>query len=353
MDTKEYSQEVNSGNDKKEQDNSLPKGVTKKPRNDEEMDLGTIKNNPAQIKAYLPVSDDAGEMLGDTILEKEVVDFCRLLKSLKPEELKSMDDPEVFLQQLKDLSVRYVKRINTAENISIGTATKYRIREGILFNLQKQIVKKVLGKNWTGWFRDNYDRSLFRSVQDYMRLARVPKVISYAWLGKEQLLQILRRIGKFEGDDPIGEFLADNGVDFNPEAEFDIGELKIKTDIAINKQKLVEEGLDAIPVEKVEAFVQNGNEILSKHIRELKLVRDTNGDLGGYMDRIIATDGKIEPVMTPDRKAESYKKVIDRFLKATDTAFVDGEYLGQIDADIFATLKQKVLELEQKISNNN
>lgn len=351
MSKQEFSQDVIFDFDQQKQDNSLPEGVTEEPRNDEEMHLGPIKNNPVQVNAYLPVSDDAGEMLGNKDLEKEVIDCCERLRTLR---LKNIEEPEDLLQELKDLSIRYVKQINTVENISIGTATKYRIREGVLFNLQKQIVKKALGQNWTEWFKDNYDKSLFRSVQDYMRLARVSNIIPYAWLGKEQLLQILRRIGEPEGDDPIGEFLKDNGVDFDPETAIDIDELKIKTDIAINYQKLIEEGLDAIPVEKVEAFVRNGNEINSKHIRELNLVKGTNGDdLDEYMDRIIATDGKIEPIMTPARKAESYKKVIDRFLKATESAFEDSEYLGQIDVDTLAELKRRVLELEQRISNNN
>jgi hypothetical protein len=52
--------------------------------------------------------------------------------------------------------------------------------------------------------------------------------------------------------------------------------------------------------------------------------------------------------MTPERKAEGFKKTADRFIKAIDSALADQEYLIQVrqEQEWYGRLKQKVLELE-------
>ena len=53
-------------------ENPLPEGVTAEPRNEEEMHLNHIRQWPDAVKVYLKVSDDAGEVLGSKILERQV-----------------------------------------------------------------------------------------------------------------------------------------------------------------------------------------------------------------------------------------------------------------------------------------
>ena len=184
-----------------------------------------------------------------------------------------------------------------------------------------------------------------------MRIAGVKNAIKYAVFGKERLLGIIRQLQNTDGDDPIGDFLADNGVDFAVEVETDLEEVRVKADIAVNHQKLVSEDLGEIPLDKVKAFVESGNTITKKHINELTLVKKTGGDLTSYMDGLIASKGKAEPVMTPERKAESYKNALVSFLDKTKTAISDQEYIGQIDLDLCKELKDQVEELERKISS--
>jgi len=327
---------------------TLPEDVTDEPRNDEEMHLKNIKHDPALIRTYLKVSDDYGELLGDKDLEAEVIECCKQYMTVKPRGIK---EPEAVLQQLIDLSNRYVRRVNNAEKISIGISAKYRIREGMLFNIQKMIVKKVLKLKWSEWFNENYEKSLLRSVQDYMRLAKIPGAIKYAVFGKEQLLEILRQIGKPEGDDPIGEFLANKGIEYDPETEVDVAELKIRTDIAITREKLDTEGLEEVADNKVEALVRDGIHLSRAHLKNIKLVKETNGDLAGYVDKIIATGGKPEPVLTAEIKAERFKKIVDRFLDQTNTALEDDHYLTEVNAETIRRIKDKIWLLEQKLSS--
>ena len=53
--------------------------------------------------------------------------------------------------------------------------------------------------------------------------------------------------------------------------------------------------------------------------------------------------------MTPERKAEGFKKNTDRFIKAIESAISDAEYRGWVDNDTIASLKEKIEQLERLI----
>jgi hypothetical protein len=328
---------------------TLPENVTEEPQDKEHMDLRKIKDYQKWLSVYLSVSDDNGEMLGNINIETEVKRLC---EELDQQDLEMEEDPQMWVDRIKELTIRYSTQINFAENISIGAITKYRIRQGLLFNFQKYLVKERLNRNWTEWFEENYDKSLFRSVRDYMNLAKYPNVVSYAVFGKERLLQIVRQIGKPAGENPIGAFLEANDIDFDSYAETDYKELKIATDIAITRQKLNSEGLEEVADDKVEALVRNGIEITVQRLGQMKLVMETRGDLPGYIDRLIATGGKVEPIQTAETKAKSFKKTVDRFLDQTVTALDDEQYLGEVDIELCQQLLEKIQQLEQKLTSS-
>jgi len=305
-----------------ESSGTLPPNVTEEPQDKEDMDLRGVKDYQKWLSAYLSVSDDKGEFLGDVDLEAEV----------------------------KDLTIRYSTQTNFAENISIGAITKYRIRQGILFNFQKYLVKERLDKKWTVWFTANYDKSLFRSVRDYMKLAKYPNIVSYAVFGKERLLQITRQIGEPTGDDPIKAFLADCGIEFDSYAETDHQELKIATDIAITRKKLDSEGLEEVADDKVEALVRNGIDLTVHRLGQMKLVKETQGVLPDHIDKLILTGGKVEKIQTPQTKAENFKKTVDRFLDQAATALIDDQYLGEFNIELCRQLVEKIQQLEQKLT---
>jgi hypothetical protein len=335
--------------DQEAENTSLPEGFTEAPQDEEHMDLSQVEGYDTWVKTYLNVSDDEGDFLGDPELEKLVKKTCADFNALN---IENIEDPEALLQQVKALSITYSKGINVTESISIGTITKYRIRLGMLFNFQKALVKTGIDRNWIEWFAENYDKSLLRSIQDYMRIAEVPNSIRYAVFGKERLIQILRRIGKAEGDDPIGQFLSNNGIEFNPEAETGYEELKIVTDIAIACQKLNSQGLEEVSDEKIEALIRSGIGLTTTHINQLKLVKSTQGNLGQYIDNLIATGGNVEPIQTPETKAKSFKKTLDRFLNQAVTALDDEQYLGEVDVELCRQLLEKIQQLEQKLTSS-
>ena len=142
---------------------------------------------------YRLVSDDEGQLLGDQQLERTVRELCENLEKIN---LYRAESPELLVEKIKELAIQYTKKLNTAENISFGILTKYRIRQGLLLLLLQILVKKRLGRNWIEWFSDNFDKRHLRSAEDYMRIAQVQNSIRYAVFGKERLLQIIRQIDK-------------------------------------------------------------------------------------------------------------------------------------------------------------
>jgi hypothetical protein len=174
-------------------------------------------------------------------------------------------------------------------------------------------------------------------------------------LGKERLLNLIRQLSdeQLKLDDPIEAFLKVNKIKFNPKEETDKRELRIEADVAINHQKLLKEGITEINKKLIEALVRNGRELEKIHIEELKRAKEhKDHDAVTYMKGIIDSDGKPEPIMTPDRKADGFKKTAERFLKAIDNALEDREYVLQFDRGTYDRLKQKILDLEQFITSS-
>ena len=325
----------------------LPEGVTAEPRNEEEMHLKHIREWPNAVKVYLKVSDDVGGVLGSKTLERQVKAFCDQHAGPKAE----IKDPAKVIEEARELATKYALQINMVESGLSGIITKYRIRQGDLFNILKNAVKATKGPKWMEWFKGNFDGREFRTAQDYMRLAKIPGIIRYAVFGKERLLQILRQLSAKEklATDPLGSFIERTGVDFNPAEEVDVQELKIEADIAINLQKLIGGGITEITKDKVEALVRNGREVESAHIRELKVAKEAGLNVVARFEEILASDSRIEPVMTPTRKAEGFKKTTDRFIKAMESALEDADYLGQVNAELITSLREKLQQLEQLI----
>ena len=157
--------------------------------------------------------------------------------------------------------------------------TKYHIRQGLFFLLLKILVKERLGLNWVKWFSDNFDKKHLRSAEVYMQIAQVQNSIRYAVFGKERLLQIIRQIDKkdLNKEDPIGDFLRKNKIDFDPKLETELQQVRDEADIAIEKEKLSKAGITEISNEQVEALVLNKRKLTTNHIKQLAACQKKKG----------------------------------------------------------------------------
>ena len=130
-------------------------------------------------------------------------------------------------------------------------------------------------------------------------LLGVQNSIRYAVFGKERLLQIIRQIDKknLNKEDPIGDFLRENKIDFDPKLETEFQEVRDEADVAIEKEKLSKAGITEISNEQVEALVLNKRKLTSHHIKQLVLAKEKGDDLEEKMEKIVNGE-KIEPLQT-------------------------------------------------------
>lgn len=340
---------------KDQEDSPIPEGVTLTPRNAEEMHLDLIKHSPSLVEVYLAVSDDKGELQGDISLEEEAKGFCERNKNVHEEKI---ENPKLLLEQAKGLSTRYSSQINKAENVTGGKITKYRIREGMLHNIEKAIVRKM-SLNWIDWYKENHDAMSLRSAQDYMSLARIPNIIRYAFLGKERLLEILRAIKGSKEDDPIGKYLRDHGVPFDPEStEPDLTDrLKVEIDavIAMIRIDTVEQKREmdlGVNYELVRNLIGLGTKMETGIIRDMVIIKENGGDVNQYLERRYISGGKEEEIVTSTKKLTSIPKLVASFRSAVEYIKEHTDLASQIDASQIEDLENQISELKRLIVNN-
>ena len=323
----------------------LPPEVTLEPRNDEEMHLGLFNGNLEGILAYLSVSDDNGEVLGDVALHQRVKAFCDQYSGSEEEP----QDIASVIEEGKTLLLDFSQKIHSTENRLIGTTFGYHVYRGTLLNIHKRHVKAA-GLFWGEYLSDQLSGLSSRTVQEDIQLAEIHNIIRYVVFGKDRNLQIIRQLTDDEkkGDDPIGSFIRRNGIDFNPQEELDVKQLKIKTDTAINQQKLLKAGLD-IPMEQIETFVRGGSSVEKKLIDELEIRRDAGQDIDAAFKDAIAKKGKIEPIRTPKRDAENVNKRTTLLIGAIKAAEDKPEYFNLIKIAEIEKLKAALASLEAKI----
>lgn len=294
-------------------------------------------------ESCLAIIEDKGKVLGDRQLERRVIEFCDKYQNEKISKIKNR---ERVLKQAKDFAIQYSAKVAVADSNISGTITKYRIRQGGLFLIVKKLIKKVEKRSWRDWFAESYGKSELRSVQDYMKLARVPNVLRYAVFGRQRLLAIVRIFKKKDSDDLVGDFLKENGIQFKPDEKTNLNDLKFNTDVAILYTRLKNCGLEQVAKAKVEEFVTKGYSIYGRHLSELKLLKERGEDLNAYLDSVIGNNGVPITIQTRARKSQSLKKLADEFGMKIQIALNDTEYLGSIDRKTVVSLRQLLEQLE-------
>lgn len=336
-------------------DITLPESVTMEPQDDEHMNLELIQEAPSLIDVYLAVSDDTGDLHGAADLEQEVKDFCDRHKNVQKEKI---EDPNRLLEETKNLSKQYAAVVNRSGKITAGILTKYLLRLGTIFNIEKVVVRK-LGQNWTEWFHDNHKMMSLRSAQDYMALAKVPSIIKYAFLGKERLLEILRVVKGSKHEDPVGKYLEDHGVIFDPGSDDPeiIKQLKVEIDtvIAMIKINTVEQkneiDLD-VNADLIRNLIELGTEVDNNLVRDLVIIKENGGDPNQYLEHRYINGGAEEGIIKDSKKLRSIPSLVASFKSTVDYIREHSDLASQINPEQIETLETQVSDLKALIESN-
>jgi hypothetical protein len=328
--------------------NEKPGVITDEPQDPEHMHMALLGQSTSLRDAYVPVSDDRGEILGNKELEEKVIKYTD--DFLRPQKESPDKRPEDLLAELKTISIEYAKKINISTCISDGAFTKYRIRLGLLFRYQKTLVRKA-GLEWIKWFSENYDEKHLRSIQDYMSLAEIPNIIRYAVFGKERLTE-LRRVfpqKKFkQNEDPVGDFLKKHHILFDPESDNSMDSWRALVDAALTIERIekLEENeeveLNADP-EIIKALVAIGASVDNGMLREMVIVSNSGGNVNEYLRRRYVNGGAEESIIINSRMLEGLPKLVARFKDTVD-------YLKE-HKDLIEKLKRKdIIDLEEQLT---
>ena len=350
----------NSGKDEKDTPAlNLPDGVTMAPRNVEEIHLDLIKNSPSLIRTYLAVSDDYGQLHKNVDFEKQIMELCEKYKNIRKE---NIENPHEILNEVKEKTNSYVSLINGAVSISIGVVTKYHIREGMLFNIEKAIVKKLRLQNWSDWFKENHPLISLRSAQDYMRIARIPNSIKFAFLTLDRLLKIEKVVRNSKSNDPIGDFLKKYGVDFDPEIDDPerevVKDIKIDVDFAMSmikiNSRIEKEDIDDLNIDNsiIHDIVSNGKEIDTELIDNIILIYEYGGDVDQYLNDRYLQGGSEDSRVKDSKKVISIQKLIASFKSTMSKIRDDFELASKLEPELVDDFQKEVSELKSLIESS-
>jgi hypothetical protein len=340
-----------------ETETQFAEGVIEEPRNEEEMHLKYIKHSPSLVDVYLAVSDDEGKLLDDEELNVSVTTFIETYKAVK---VGDVPDAEAVVKELQALYQTYSTKINRADSISEGVITKYRIRQGMLLNIEKKLLRKK-DKQWITHFNNTYGDKGLRSAQDYMKLGRTPNIIRYAVYGKERLMEILRAIKELDIDteDPIASFLDHYSIPFNtddPDSDEKMVQLKWQIDTAVAMTKIhktelkkeLELGLNPDLVKKI---VENGIKVENGLIKDLFIIKKANGDVNSHLEDLYLNGGKGDGMLGQIKSVTGLPKLAAG-LKDTVTYILENVALAErIDTETVQELEKWVLELKGIVEN--
>jgi len=336
------------------QEVKLPDGVETVPRNEEEIDITTIQNSETLLDVYLNVSDDYGQMHGDLDLEKAVMGFNLKHRNLT---VASIQDPKQILKESTELIKRYIPVLNKSGHIAAGIMTKYGIRLGMIFDIQKIAVRK-LHINWTDWYKDNHSSMSLRSAQDYMMLAKIPGIIKYAFLGKERLVEICRVLEDKTVKDPFKSYLENKGVVFNPQ-KIDYEKVKdarkhVDGIIAVIQIKKAEEKKDLqlnVDEKIVRKLVNMGIDINNTIIEKLFLLKEYNKDFNAntYLVDVIQKGGAEDKLFDKVKKIKSLSKLSGLINSNIKFIKENPDFRNQVGDNTMEALEDSVREIKALI----
>lgn len=332
-------------------------GVNEEPRNEEEMHLKYIKHSPSLVDVYLAVSDDDGQLMDDRELEGSVASFIEAYKAIK---VGDVPDAEAVVKELQALYQTYSTKINRADSISEGVITKYRIRQGMLLNIEQKLLRKK-GKQWIAHFNTTYGDKGLRSAQDYMALGRTPNIIRYAVYGKERLMEILRAIKELDIDteDPIASFLDHYSIPFNtedPDSDEKLVQLKWQIDSAvaltkIQKAEIKKDLVLGLNPDLIKKIVELGIKVENGLIKDLFIIKKANGDVNSHLEDLYLNGGKGEEVLGQIKSVTGLPKLAAGLKDTVKCILENVDLAERIDSDTVKELEKWVLELKGIVEN--
>lgn len=318
-----------------------------------------LNGDSSFVDVHLAVVNDNGLLLDDAGLEAEVMKF---IDEYQAKQLCELDSPAVVLSKLRRLYKVYSAKINRSEAINSGIATKYGIRNGMLLNIEKNLLR-VEGKQWISHYTETYGQKSLRTAQDYMALGKIPNIINYAVLGKERLMGALRAIKALDinSDDPMNALFQKCEVPFNPdgspvdEAMTDMKRAIDKT-VAISKMKKAEEknGVQLeVNFDLINRLIDEGVCITGQFINDLFKIKSEGKDVNSHLESLCNGTGNGDELLPHIKKTEALPKLVEGLKDTVESIRQHGALLSRLKRENINELETCVAELKNLFENRS
>lgn len=258
-----------------------------------------------------------------------------------------------------DLLKRYEFQSNRAWHVYQGTFVIYAIQKGKILNILKEVVKKNEKEKskderigWSNWANENIKFLEERSRRNYMLLAEREDCHPYFYLGSERLLHLIGAT-KGEENDTVSDFLKKHELEFDPRSNPEdnpqlVKQFKDKVDAALAVEKGNEKyGLE-LDLLKTQGLIALKFKIDNRFFENLKLIKDTGGNLDEHLERIKADIEEYGPSGKPTSVKESFDKLASRLKSRISEIIDDANLLRGIDKELLRSLVETLNQLKEE-----
>ncbi len=255
-------------------------------------------------------------------------------------------DASVLIREgLEHVKVEYAD-LNSLMSLARRDEADRAIRLGKIVNELKKQVRRS-GMQWSVWAAGNLPFMGTRNRQNYQLLAVRLDCHRFKQLGIERLLVLCSvtdaQVGKVE--DPIGLFLQQHNIQFNPTEEFDLVEFIRQVDAAVNMQKLLDKGLNNADTELVRAATLRQGKFEQSLIEELNTVNRCGGDVNARLRELSLPRGNRRETGISKRTSD-FNTFSARLVDTVDYIIKHDDEIERIETQILRDLIARLRTLE-------
>ena len=169
----------------------------------------------------------------------------------------------------------------------------------------------------------------------------------------DPLTFIMKQSLNLDSEDPIGDWLRDHGIVFNPSNPDEVEECLLKVQ-AIADHRMLEKKGHNVDKDQLLQLRRMGVK-LKDHTKNLDLLKKYSGDTSSvqqYLDSLVQNQGEQEPDsnLTNFRRVESFNRAASVVAEAAEN-YLNGEWpITSLDATQVIGLKEKLTALSAMVA---
>jgi len=301
-----------------------------------------VFDSTSAVEISVAVEGDKGEAAGDPKMFLELEDYCKQPID-KNTALAELDRGTGLQRKWQTITNKYWSRCS-------ATHTKYMLLWGKVWGRMYRLVD-TLGLRWDRWVENNFGPRSIRTVEDWRRLARIPSIEKYAYLGKARLMLIVSALGKIEGNDPIKDLKEEYSIPLDPGEDIPLCDIQEAIEGAVILRRL-EKAKIKVDTELIQKLVRLGAHKNAPLVRDVVIIKNSNGDVNDYLHKLYAKKGELDNTLRgltePQKKLEHFNRAGSKMKELVKEIDKDVTLLEEINLDLLRELIEQLTALRTK-----